>query len=378
VHGAGDGFDSLVRTVRGIQRHREFVGGLAHEIDGRDVSGKLPGEGSEVLPFRATAEDQPHGCVVGVDAVADRERIRRDRVVHPAHAVSLPHQLEAVRHAGERAQPRGDRVLADAGGVGGGGRGRGVGTVVRARDPRLGGQLVVRSELDAFEAETSRDDPVPRPLEDPQLGGAVVLYGAVAVQVIRLQVEQHGDLERELVHVLELERGELGDDPGILGWIEGGQRPPHVAAHGHGAPGGAKDLAQQLGRRRLALRAGHSQEGSRAQQPVTELDLAPDRQATPPRARHERVVARDAGALDDNVYDIQQCSLLVPEVNFDTGRLEPAHVHIRLAVGRDDTRPPLRECQGRRLPRAREPDDERAQREVAAHGVGGLKSKKSS
>ena len=86
----------------------------------------------------------------------------------------------------------------------------------RAREQRLGGQGVVRGELRAGQAEPARDDPVHRPLEDAQLGGAVVLEGSVTVEMIRGEVEQHGDLERELVDVLELERRELADDPCVL------------------------------------------------------------------------------------------------------------------------------------------------------------------
>jgi hypothetical protein len=38
----------------------------------------------------------------------------------------------------------------------------------------------------------------------------------VAVEVVGFQVEEHGHLELELVHVLQLERGQLADDPRVV------------------------------------------------------------------------------------------------------------------------------------------------------------------
>ena len=52
-----------------------------------------------------------------------------------------------------------------------------------------------------------------RSLEDAQLRVAVRLERPVAVEVVRLEVQQHRHVAGELVHVLELERRELADDP---------------------------------------------------------------------------------------------------------------------------------------------------------------------
>ena len=94
--------------------------------------------------------------------------------------------------AGEGAQRRRDRRIVEAGGAGGGGRGGRVLAVVRARDQRLGRQLVVRGELDAARSAGDRpeaarhDRDVVRVLvlEDPQLRGPVRLEVAVPVEVV--------------------------------------------------------------------------------------------------------------------------------------------------------------------------------------------------
>ena len=95
----------------------------------------------------------------------------------------------------------------------GGGRRGGVLAVVRAADQRLGRQRVVGRELDPVEPEPARHDLRARALEDAQLRVAVGLERAVAVEVVGLEVEQHRDVAGELVHVLELERRQLADDP---------------------------------------------------------------------------------------------------------------------------------------------------------------------
>src|SRR2546423_636061 len=69
------------------------------------------------------------------------------------------------------------------------------------------------------------------PLEDPQLRVAVGLEGTVAVEMVGLEVQQHGDLASQLVHVLELEAGKLADDPGarLDLAVELGQCAAHVS-----------------------------------------------------------------------------------------------------------------------------------------------------
>src|SRR4029077_919010 len=100
---------------------------------------------------------------------------------------------------------------------------------------------------------------------------AVRLERAVSVEVVGLEVQQHRNLAGELVNVLELEARQLADDEraGLDLAVEIRQRAPDIS-RGRGV----EDRAEQLGGRRLAVRARDADE-SRLQQPVAELDLAP-------------------------------------------------------------------------------------------------------
>ena len=183
--------------------------------------------------------------------------VGRLRVVHVADAVHLADRLEAVRNAGKRLERSGDLVVWHAERPRGRGRGRRVLAVVRAADQRLGRELVVGRELDPFEAAAARHDLRAGALEDAQLRVAVGLERAVPVEVVGLEVQQHRHLAGELVHVLELEARQLADDerPRLDLAVEVGQRAADV-------PRGrsVQDRAQQLGGRRLAVRAGHADE----------------------------------------------------------------------------------------------------------------------
>ena len=200
--------------------------------------------------------------VVGRDAAAGRGGVRRFRVVDVPDPAQLADELEPVRDAGEGAQRVGDHSVLDPSGTRGGRRCGCVLAVVRAGDQRLCRQRIVRGELDPRQAGTSGDDRGVRALEDAQLRGAVRIEGGVAVKVVGLEVEEDGDVARELMDVLELEARELADDPGpgLDRGRDADERPADVACDLDGATGGAEDRAEQLGRRRLAVGAGHAEE----------------------------------------------------------------------------------------------------------------------
>ena len=234
--------------------------------------------------------------------------------------------------AGKAAQGLGDGALGDARCAGGRHCRCRVLAVVTARDQRLRGERVVVAELDALRcardgAPAARHDGgIARPLrrEEAQLGVAIRLEAAVAVDVVGLKVEQHGDARREGVDVLELERRGLADDPRVLGDSlpavgDAGDRPPHVARDLHRPPGGTEDRADQLGGGGLAVGARHGDEGPRREQPEPELDLAPHGDAAAARLDDERLLARHAGALDEQASAVEQGRVVVgAELGVDT------------------------------------------------------------
>ena len=202
-----------------------------------------------------------------------------------------------MRNSRERGEAGGDGVVRDPRGARGDGRRGGVLAVVLAGDGRLGRQLVLERELDPpglarDRAEAAWDDgDVLRDLvlEDPELGGAVVLEGLVPVEVVRRQVEQDRDVRAEGVDVLQLEARELAHDPGSFAEraVEPGQRAADVPGHGHVLAGGAEDVSEKLARGRLAVRPGDA-ENRVGEEPEAELDLAPDGHPTLPRSGCQR------------------------------------------------------------------------------------------
>ena len=216
---------------------------------------------------------------------------------------------------------------------------------MHAADKRFGWERLVGCELDPVEAEASRDDPGAGALEDAELRVAVRLEGAVAVEVVRLEVQENGDLAGELVDVFELEARELADDPGprLDLAVEVGQRAADV-------PGDRclQHDAEQLAGGRLAVRPRYAEDPGR-QQAVAELDLAPDRYPAALGLGDERNLAWNSGALDEHVGAVEQRQVaVVPE----------------LTVGANDVHSaPLQRRRGR-LPRAREPEHKRLSRQV--------------
>ncbi len=117
--------------------------------------------------------------------------------------------------------------------------------------------------------------------------------------MVGLEVEEDRDAGPELVDVLELEARQLADDPVAFADlpVQLGERSADVAGDGR-----LEHRAEQLARRRLAVGAGDADQPGR-QQPVAELDLAPNRDLARASSRHERGSSRHARALDDE-FDI--------------------------------------------------------------------------
>jgi hypothetical protein len=262
-------------------------------------------------------------------------------------AADLADELEPVRHTRERRQRGRNRVFTDPDHARRSrGRGR-VLAVVRAGNQRLGGQRIVGRELDpqararngANAARYDREVLCGLVLEDPELGVAVTLEGAVPVEMVRLEVEENRDPGTEFLDVLELEARELAHDPLI-----GLHLTDQLAQRGADVPGGprAEHRAQQLGRGRLPVRAGDADDRI-LQVARSELDLTPDRRPALARRDNEGHLTGDARALDEHVDAFEQAEVgVVPERPVDGDHINPVRFERRL----------------RRRPRAREAEHE--------------------
>ena len=122
------------------------------------------------------------------------------------------------------------------------------------------------------------------------------------VEVVGLEVEENGNARIQRVDVLELERRELADDPRVRrrGADERREWAADVSGHLDVPAGSAEDGAEELRRGRLAVRPGDAENRIR-KEPRAELDLAPDRNATRPRALHQHRLTRDSRALHDEI-----------------------------------------------------------------------------
>src|SRR5207249_179000 len=140
---------------------------------GADTGRQLTDEGVEVLALERATENEAERRVVCRDTAAGRGGVRRLRVVDPADAAELAHQLQPVRDAGERTECLRDRVVRHAEGAGGCRRSGGVLPVVTAWNEGLRRQPVVGAELDPVDSEAARHDLRACPLEDAELRGAV-------------------------------------------------------------------------------------------------------------------------------------------------------------------------------------------------------------
>ena len=199
------------------------VGGLADQI--RAVA-RLECRREGVVRLGLAAAPEDHVLAAAGerrDRAARGGRVRRLRVVHVEDAVDDRDLFDAVLDTGERDECVGDRLVRDSESAGSGGRGGRVLPVVLAADARLGRQRVVGRELHATRgaghrpeaARHHRDIVLPLALEHRQLDRRVGVERPVPVEVVGLEVREHGHPRRERRDVLQLERGELADDPGV-------------------------------------------------------------------------------------------------------------------------------------------------------------------
>ena len=132
---------------------------------------------------------------------------------------------------------------------------------------------------------------------------------------------------------------------------------PDVAGHGHRTAGGPEHFAQELARRRLAVRSGDPEQRIR-EDPGAELDLAPDGDSARARGGNEGGLARNAGALDQQVHVVDEHGVLRAQDDFDAALAKPPGVELAVSVDADDAHSTPDQCERRRLARAREAEDE--------------------
>ncbi len=182
-------------------------------------------------------------------------------------------------------------------------------------------EIVCAGELDRFRLEVG-----------------VSLEGAVAVEVVGRDVQDHADVEARSLHRLELEAGQLEHDPvprrHLVQAVENGVAD--VAADEDRPIAGCKNGAGERGRRRLAVGAGDADDrpGAQAQEQV---DLAGNLDAPPSRVIQELGIPLHTRA---GIHDVDTCQhriVVAPKLFFNAGRQQSQRIaQLRLALHVDD------------------------------------------
>ncbi len=140
--------------------------------------------------------------------------------------------------------------------------------------------------------------------EDAALGGDVAVHAAVALEMVRRDVEQDGDVEGQALRQLELIGAHLQHIDAVGGeGRERQRRRAEIAADRHLAPGLGDDMADQRSRRRFAVGAGDADIARVGAALREQLDVADDLGAGGAGARGDgiglRIGVRDAGREDE-------------------------------------------------------------------------------
>jgi hypothetical protein len=351
------------------------------------------GQRAQVEALAAAAGDPHRRAGQGREREHRRGRVGGLRVVHPGDAGVLRHQLAAVRRRREAEQPAGGLrhvgaegthrqqrrqhvVEGRCGGAGGGQRvepdaqrllavaQHGLAGV----PPRAGLHRAAGAEQPAAPAAARHQRGGVRvvavadrgvagalPHEQLRLGLRVRREAAVAVQVVRLEVQHHRDPRPERLHRLHLERRHLEHRHVQRAPHQLERRAPDVARRLGAQPGGAQQPRGELGRGGLAVGAGDRDHRDRQRAPG-QLHVA-ERAARAPgparprhaRARHHEV---EVGGVREGRARPQ----------LDAGAAQRLGV-LRLArplVGRDDPRALRRQPARRAPPRAAEAEHQHA------------------
>ena len=207
-----------------------------------------------------------------------------------------------------------------------------------------------------------------RELDDLSLDLGIALERAVAVEVVRRDVEDHADVQARPLHRLELEARKLEHDP-VLG-RELGQsvedRLADVAADHHRPVAFGKDVAGERGGRGLAVGARDADDGAGAKL-QEQVDLARDGDAPGARVIEELGVPRNAGAGVHGVDARQHAVVVAAESEVGAGgkaRDGGFQLRARPPVGDDDTLAVTCEVVGDRHTAARGAHDQRGSHET--------------
>src|SRR5690348_3534587 len=138
--------------------------------------------------------------------------------------------------------------------------------------------------------------------EDARLGGGISVHGAVPVEMIGSQVQEHADVGTEGIDEFELEAAEFHYRPGAFrgGVGAGNQRRADVSGEQGGNSRTAQNVFDERGCGGLAVGAGDAEHLS-LEETESELDFAPDVDALLTRGAEDGSAGGNTGAGNDQV-----------------------------------------------------------------------------
>ena len=160
-------------------------------------------------------------------------------------------------------------------------------------------------------------------LENPSLRRCVRLDARMAIEVIRREVQHHGDPRVERLDLLELKAARL-DDVERLGrrLVDlRAERRADVSADRHLEARRLEDSPRQHRRRRLAFRPG-DRDHAPLQPPRRQLDLRDHRHAAIARRLQRRLLERHAWTQDHQIGIRERAALMTTELERDAERLQ--------------------------------------------------------
>ena len=297
---AGDASPRDVRTAGGVERRRELVRRLADEVDRLDVRRKLARERREVLSFGASAEDEPQRRVVG------RDTATRARVFVAMESLTQRTPLRSRTSSSRCGTPgnvRSASAIASS-------------SIPAARAAAMAAAAFSRLCRPVSAAPPAAD----RRRRTRCLRARARAARPCAVPVRRCAASRRGSARTCRAGRGGPARGSAARRPrtrararpraGTTRARTRSRRPParrprerraDVPRHGDRPTCRAEDRAEQLRRRRLAVRARDADERTRREQAPAELDLGPHGDAALARRDDERTLSGDAGRLHEQV-----------------------------------------------------------------------------
>ncbi|MBP1687947.1 MAG: hypothetical protein H6Q33_4090 [Deltaproteobacteria bacterium] len=196
--------------------------------------------------------------------------------------------------------------------------------------------------------------------EQRGLGAPVLIHAGVAVEVVRREVEQQGNLWLERVHPFQLETRHLHHRcfKGAFCQASVDERRPEIATDEGMQAGFPEHIAKKHGCCALAVRPAHRQDRTR-QGARRKFNLAQNGDTPTHGTAQQHVGARHSGAGHDNVDAAEEILSAITDVRFDVRGKGGPRQRVGRALDQPDARTVVAQEGGDTLARLARADDKK-------------------